>query len=148
MNVTLKRFAWLEMDHPLGIWHFFLLSKLFYFHVRRRKPLFRQGWHWWFDIKKLFLLNQVWKFNFLAGNFEIVKTYLFTCQAKKANIPARFTLTIWHKNETYFSMIFSFFFAKSHFWREITKSSNYFVFPCRSKKAITNEGGLMIWQLT
>ena len=76
MNVTLKRFAWLEMDHPLGIWHFFLLSKLFYFHVRRRKPLFRQGWHWWFDIKKLFLLNQVWKFNFWR---EILKSSKLIC---------------------------------------------------------------------
>ena len=115
--------------------------------------------------------------------FSSFKTFLFPCQAKKATIPTRLTLMIWHKKLFLLNQVWKFNFWREilkssnnfismsgeeshysdkvdikmklsfvdffpHFWREILKSSNYFVFPCRSKKAITNEGGLMIWQLT
>ena len=130
-------------------WHmtFFSSFKTFLFPCQAKKAtiptrLTLMIWH-----KKLFLLNQVWKFNFWREILKSSNYFVYTCQAKKAAIPTRLSLMIWHKNVTYFSMIFSLF-EKCHFWREISKSSNYFVFPRRSKKAITNEGGLMIWQLT
>ena len=140
MNVTLKRFAWLEMDHPLGIWHFFLLSKLFYFHVRRRKPLFRQGWHWWYDIKKLFLLNQVWKFNFLAGNFEIVKLLCLHVRRRKPLFRHGWHFMIWHKNETFFSMIFFSFLKKVIFGGKLRNSQTTLYFRIGRRKPLPMRG--------
>ena len=54
--------------------------------------------------------------------FSSFKTFLFPCQAKKATIPTRLTLMIWHKKLFLLNQVWKF-----NFWREILKSSNNFI---------------------
>ena len=92
---------------------FFSSFKTFLFPCQAKKAtiptrLTLMIWH-----KKLFLLNQVWKFNFLAGNFEIVKLLCLHVRRRKPLLRHGWHLMIWHKNETFFSMIFFPFWKKS-----------------------------------